>query len=94
MSDEAPTLAGKRDRLRTLMAAQRERIATQMVAADRKGSFPRSLTMRWLIQEPRLVAAAVSKVVGRRAAMTVPVVLSVARLLRTLGDARKVPPQR
>ncbi|HUR39533.1 MAG TPA: hypothetical protein VM240_00010 [Verrucomicrobiae bacterium] len=89
MSDEALTLAGRRIRLRALMAAQRKRIGTQLAATDLPGTYPRSLTMRWLMQEPRLVAAAVSKVIGRRAAMAVPIMLSVARLLRTLGDASK-----
>ena len=67
----AASLAEQRLRLRMRMQVQRELIAHQLgPAAGADGDYPRSMTMRFLLQRPRmavrLVAGLAALLVGSR----------------------------
>ena len=76
-------LAEQRRLLREQMGTQRQVLAQDLAAAGVGGGYPRSITMRWLIQEPELVARLVKRAAGGRVAAAVPVVLILARFLRS-----------
>lgn len=78
----ATPLAGQRQALREQLGLQRARLA-RALAGGGNGGYPRSITVRWLIQEPELVTRLAAKVVGGRVAAAVPVVLVLVRFLRT-----------
>jgi hypothetical protein len=80
------SLAEQRRLLRDELGAQRQRLAQQLAAAAAGGlgsGYPRSVTMRWLMDEPALVTKLVQRLVGARVAGAVPAVLAVARFLRS-----------
>ena len=84
MSRAHPSLAEQRRELRQLLDEQRQRLAQQLASGDpaREG-FPRSVTVRWLIEEPELVTSVLERILGRRVGGAVPVVLIFARFLRS-----------
>jgi hypothetical protein len=80
---ESP-LAAQRRLLLEQMGTQRVRIAHQIAAAGgAHGGFPRSVTVRWLMQEPELVTKLVGRVAGGRIASAVPATLLLIRFLRS-----------
>jgi len=89
VSDDTDTaLEEQRRRLREQLAAQRQVLAQDLVAGV-SGSYPRSVTMRTLTQEPELVVRLLQRVVGRRATAALPTVLLVARALVRALPRRK-----
>jgi hypothetical protein len=77
-------LAEQRRLLREQLGAHRLRLAGQLApAGNARGDYPRSVTVRWLIQEPELVARVVERVAGGRVAAAVPAVLVLIRFLRS-----------
>ena len=83
-TDTAVSLAGQRHALREQLRVQRQTLALELTAAGGTGArYPRSVTMRWLIREPELVAKLAGQVVGGRIAAAVPAVLILARFLRS-----------
>lgn len=81
-----PTLAEQRRQLREQLATQRVALAAQMAAADTPGTYPRSLTMRWLM--PVLAATLARRFAGARVAAAVPVLLTLGRMWRAGAAAR------
>ncbi len=78
-----PSLAEQRQRIRRQLQSQRNSVVEQF-APDRKdtGSFPRSVTMRLLIQWPPLLVRLAGMIAGGRFAIAVPAIFGVVRILR------------
>ena len=87
MTTVTTPLGEQRRQLREQLGLQRLKLAHELVAdADTGGiggRYPRSITMRWLIQEPELVAKFIERIVGARVASAVPVALTFMRFLRS-----------
>jgi hypothetical protein len=82
-------LAEQRRALREQLGAQRVRLARDLADGGAGGGgFPRSVTLRCLIQEPELVARVVRQVVGGRVVAAIPAALSLLRLVRSASAAR------
>lgn len=83
----APSLAEQRRVVREELRAQRLTLAQDLDAAGgaggARGAYPRSVTLRWLIQEPELVARLVERIAGGRLAAAVPGALLFVRFLRS-----------
>lgn len=83
-TDTAASLAGQRHALREQLRVQRQALALDLTTAGGTGArYPRSVTMRWLIREPELVAKLAGQVVGGRVAAAIPAVLLFVRFLRS-----------
>lgn len=83
-TDTQASLAGQRYALREQLRVQRQVLALELAAAGGTGgSYPRSVTMRWLIREPELVAKLAGQVVGGRVAAAIPAVLILVRFVRS-----------
>jgi hypothetical protein len=80
----APPLAEQRRVVREQLRAQRLTLSRDLDAAGSGASgYPRSVTVRWLIQEPELVARIVGRIAGGRVAAAVPGALLFVRFLRS-----------
>ena len=86
------SLADQRQSIRNQLQAHRLVVERQLTppAADPNG-YPRSLTMRLLIQQPELAAKLVALVAGARFAGSVPAILSLAQKLPSAGAAHAAP---
>lgn len=80
MSDTEASLAARRLALREQLRNQRQQIAAQIESGNRSG-YPRSATMRLILQRPALVIALASWLVGARWAGRARGVLFVVRAL-------------
>lgn len=79
-SGAGASLAEQRRVLREQLVAQRQVLARDLVAGV-SGGYPRSVTLRWLMQEPELVARVIERVAGGRVAAALPTALLLARAL-------------
>ena len=85
-----PTLAEQRLAIRLQLQAQRLSIASLLVPAA-GGHYPRSMTMRLLINQPALLARLAGMAAGPRHARMLPVIVVLAQLLPAVlaaGQAR------
>lgn len=83
-SEDPSSLTEQRRLLREQLEVQRLRLSYQLAVSDSANdAFPRSMTLRWLIQEPELVIRIVERVAGKRAAAVMPMLLVFARFLRS-----------
>lgn len=87
MTTVATPLAEKRRALREQLGLQRLKLAHELApdadAGGNGGRYPRSITMRWLIQEPELVTKFIERILGARVASAVPAALAFMRFLRS-----------
>lgn len=81
--DTAASLASQRDALRERLRVQRGVLEQRLAGGGRGGSYPRSATLRWLVREPELAGKLVGRIVGRRAAVALPVVFLFVRVLHS-----------
>jgi hypothetical protein len=93
-ADGKPSLADQRQSIRDQLQAQRCVVERRLLppAADANG-YPRSLTMRLLIQQPELAARLVALIAGARFAGSVPAILSLAQKLPSAGAADTARPR-
>ena len=87
MTTVATPLAEQRRALREQLGLQRLKLAHELApdadAGGNGGRYPRSITMRWLIQEPELVTRFVERIEGARVAGAGPATLTFIRFLRS-----------
>ena len=81
------TLVEQRVSLRRQLRVQRRELAQQLFAPDAQARFPRSITMRVLIDRPDLVARLLTLIVGARLARQASTLIVVAGVL---GAASRV----
>lgn len=78
-----PSLAEQRQRIRRQLQSQRQSVVEQFTPARKDPArFPRSVTMRLLIQWPVLLVRLAGLVAGGRLAIAVPAILGMVRMLR------------
>lgn len=78
----APSLVEQRLRLQERLQAQRLDVAEQLFEAKAGGRFPRSVTMRVLVNQPELAGRLVALVAGARVGASVSALLVVVQVLR------------
>jgi len=78
----APSLLEQRLALRAEIQAQRLDVAERLLRSGATGRFPRSMTMRLLVNQPELTGRLVSLVAGARVAGSVSALLVVVQMLR------------
>ena len=79
----APSLVAQRLQLQERLQAQRQDVAEQLFEAKAGGRFPRSITMRVLVNQPELVGRLVALVAGARVGASMSALLVVVQVLRT-----------
>ena len=89
----APSLEAQRLALRVQLRVQRHEVAEQLFESKAGRSFPRSITMRVLMNQPELVGRLVALVAGARLAGVASGVLVGVQLLNSFSrvTARKLP---
>jgi hypothetical protein len=85
---EGPSLREQRELLRLRLREQRQRIALRIdPPAETPGEYPRSKTMRFLMQRPQLLATlgsiVAAKLVGPRAFKGIATALTVIGIVRS-----------
>ena len=90
-SGDTPSLVEQRHSLRLQLQAQRLLLAGKL-APVAGGSYPRSMTMRLLINQPALLAKLASLMAGPRHAGVQPAVLALARMLPSVLAAAQSKP--
>jgi hypothetical protein len=86
------SLEDQRQSIRNQLQAHRLVVERQLTPpATDPNDYPRSLTMRLLIQQPELVAKLVALFAGARFAGSVPAILSLAQKLPSAGAAHAAP---
>ena len=84
------SLAEQRQSVRDQLQLQRQVVARQLAPpVDIQGRYPRSMTMRLLIQRPELVARLVALLAGARFAREVSAILLMIGKLRSVIVARE-----
>ncbi len=84
------SLAEQRQSVREQLQLQRQVVARQLAPpVDIHGRYPRSMTMRLLIQRPELVARLVALLAGARFAREVSAILLMIGKLRSVIVARE-----
>lgn len=78
----APSLLEQRVALREQLRDQRQEVAEQLFESKAGGRFPRSMTMRVLMDQPALAARLVALVAGARFAGSVSALLIAVQMLR------------
>ena len=78
----APSLLEQRVALRAQLRGQRQEVAEQLFESKAGGRFPRSMTMRLLIDQPALATRLVALIAGARFAGSVSALLIVVLVLR------------
>lgn len=87
MTIDKPSLAEQRQSIRMQLQVQRQVVAQRLTpAAATGGSYPRSLTMRFLIQRPELLARLLKLIVGARFAGSVAPLLALLHMLPSIVD--------
>ena len=87
-----PSLAEQRQSIRAQLRAQRQRVAERLApVAGFQGRYPRSVTMRLLLDRPDLLARLAALISGARVAVPVRAILVLVNLLRVAAavDAPK-----
>ncbi len=82
MTADKPSLAEQRQSIRRQLQLQRQVVAQRLApTATTGGGYPRSMTMRFLIQRPELVTRLLKLIVGARLASSIAPLLALLHLL-------------
>ncbi len=82
MSADQPTLAEQRQSIRQQLQLQRQVVAQRLApTASTGGGYPRSMTMRFLLQRPELVTRLLKLIVGAHLASSIAPLLALLHLL-------------